>query len=105
MIPVEQSLWEAAPLKPTRMEYSEMELKDASSTASLEGMDSDNSNETDESTPSSRSQQIASAKAEKAKAIRQACSSRDLEALALLATSEGGLMEDELRQVACKSAE
>lgn len=87
------------------MEQSEMELKEASSTASLEGVDSEITNETDKSTPSLRSQERASAKAEKAEAIRQACNSHDLEALASLATSEGGLMEDELRQVACKLAE
>lgn len=41
--------------------------------------------------------------AAKAKEIRQACSSRDVEALIHCATTEGGLLEDELRQVACES--
>ncbi|CDM26545.1 hypothetical protein DTO013E5_4731 [Penicillium roqueforti] len=40
------------------------------------------------------------ARAEKAKAIRKACAARDVEALAVHATSEGGLLEDDLRQIA-----
>ncbi|KAJ5503458.1 hypothetical protein N7463_006332 [Penicillium fimorum] len=40
------------------------------------------------------------ARAEKARAIRKACAVRDVEALAVYATSEGGLLEDELRQLA-----
>ncbi|OQE38907.1 hypothetical protein PENCOP_c007G06212 [Penicillium coprophilum] len=40
------------------------------------------------------------ARAEKARAIRKACAVRDVEALAVHATSEGGLLEDELRQIA-----
>lgn len=47
--------------------------------------------------------QIADARATKAEAIRKACGSRDVEALAMHATSEGGLLEDELRQIACES--
>ncbi|KAJ5374042.1 hypothetical protein N7517_006048 [Penicillium concentricum] len=43
-------------------------------------------------------QQIA--RAEKARAIRKACAVRDVEALAVHATSEGGLLEDDLRQIA-----
>jgi heterodisulfide reductase subunit B len=84
------------------MEQSETEQKDTNCTGSLGGGESDTSNESVESMPSLRSQQIASAKAAKAEAIRHACSVRDLEALASLATSEGGLMEDELRKVACE---
>lgn len=38
----------------------------------------------------------------KAEAIRRACDSRDIEALVSHATTEGGLLEDELRQRACK---
>ncbi|EKV11190.1 RabGAP/TBC [Penicillium digitatum] len=38
--------------------------------------------------------------AEKARAIRKACATRDVEALAVHATSEGGLLEDDLRQIA-----
>lgn len=61
------------------------------------------------STPSSErpeetleSQQMAQALAGKAAAIRKACDSRDVEALVSYATTEGGLIEDELRQRACK---
>lgn len=43
------------------------------------------------------------ARAEKARAIRKACAARDVEALAMHATSEGGLLEDGLRQIACES--
>lgn len=42
------------------------------------------------------------ARAEKVRAIRKACATRDVEALAAHATSEGGLLEDDLRQIACK---
>lgn len=41
-------------------------------------------------------------RSEKADAIRHACKSRDLEALAAHGISEGGFLEDELRQMACK---
>lgn len=47
-------------------------------------------------------QQMEKARAEKAQAIRQACDTHDVEALISYATSEGGLIEDELRQKACK---
>ncbi|KAJ5498023.1 hypothetical protein N7453_007074 [Penicillium expansum] len=40
------------------------------------------------------------ARAEKVRAIRKACATRDVEALAAYATSEGGLLEDDLRQIA-----
>lgn len=49
-----------------------------------------------------RTQEIAKARAEKAEAIRQACDAHDMEALVSHATSEGGLIEDELRQRICK---
>lgn len=39
---------------------------------------------------------------EKANAIRRACDLRDLDTLVSHATSQGGLLEDELRQLACK---
>ncbi|CAI7621061.1 unnamed protein product [Penicillium glandicola] len=39
-------------------------------------------------------------RAKKARAIRKACAARDVEALAVHATSEGGLLEDDLRQIA-----
>lgn len=42
------------------------------------------------------------ARAEKARAIRKACATRDVEALAVHATSAGGLLEDDLRQIACE---
>lgn len=42
------------------------------------------------------------ARAEKARAIRKACAMRDVEALAVHATSAGGLLEDDLRQIACE---
>ncbi|KAJ5085909.1 hypothetical protein N7532_010680 [Penicillium argentinense] len=47
-----------------------------------------------------KSQQIAAARAEKAAAIRRACDDHDVEALVSYATSEGGLVQDELRQKA-----
>ncbi|CAI7638849.1 unnamed protein product [Penicillium discolor] len=40
------------------------------------------------------------ARAEKARAIHKACAMRDVEALAVHATSAGGLLEDDLRQIA-----
>ncbi|OQD64451.1 hypothetical protein PENPOL_c007G00233 [Penicillium polonicum] len=40
------------------------------------------------------------ARAEKARAIRKACATRDVEALAVHATSAGGLLGDDLRQIA-----
>lgn len=42
------------------------------------------------------------AQAEKARAIRKACAMCDVEALAVHATSAGGLLEDDLRQIACE---
>ena len=42
------------------------------------------------------------AREEKARAIRKACAMRDVEALAMHATSAGGLLEDNLRQIACE---
>ena len=38
---------------------------------------------------------------EKAEAIRRACDLRDIDALVSHATSEGGLLQDELRRLAC----
>jgi hypothetical protein len=46
-------------------------------------------------------QQHAKSRAEKSAAIRRACDAGDVEALVSYATSEGGLLEDELRQRAC----
>lgn len=40
--------------------------------------------------------------AEKAEAIRRACGLGDLDALVSYASSEGGFLQDELRQLACK---
>lgn len=37
----------------------------------------------------------------KAEAIRVACAEQDLDALVELATSEGGLLDDNIRQKAC----
>ena len=56
----------------------------------------------DRSEKSLRTQQAEKARKEKIEAIRRACTSRDLEALISHAINEGGLLEDELRQVACK---
>lgn len=39
--------------------------------------------------------------AKKREDIRRACAARDLDALVSHATSEGGLLQDELRQSAC----
>lgn len=47
-------------------------------------------------------QQAENARAEKAEAIRHACETRDVEKLVSFATSEGGLIDDELRQMACE---
>ncbi|KAJ5367650.1 hypothetical protein N7541_001591 [Penicillium brevicompactum] len=55
---------------------------------------------TENSPLSAREQNILETRAKKAIAIRQACASRDVEALIRYATSEGGLLEDELRQIA-----
>ena len=41
--------------------------------------------------------------AEKADAIRRACDLQDLNALVSYAASEGGFLQDDLRQLACKS--
>lgn len=49
----------------------------------------------------SESRQKVEAMANKAEAIRKACDSRDIEALVSYATTEGGLLEDGLRQKAC----
>jgi hypothetical protein len=54
---------------------------------------------------SSVTQQRSKARAEKAAAIRQACDAGDVEALIGYATSEGGLLDDELRQRACTVSE
>ena len=42
------------------------------------------------------------ARTKKASAIRKACAAHDIEALAAHAASEGGLLEDGLRQMACE---
>lgn len=47
-------------------------------------------------------EQISKARKEKSEAIRRACDARDIEALVSHATTKGGLLEDELRQRACK---
>jgi hypothetical protein len=49
-----------------------------------------------------KTQQMEKVRAEKAQAIRLACDTHDVEALVSYATSEGGLIEDELRRKACK---
>lgn len=46
-------------------------------------------------------QQQGKARAEKVAAISRACDTNDVEALVSYATSEGGLLDDELRQRAC----
>lgn len=50
-----------------------------------------------------REEGISSYIAEKVVGIRRACDLRDLDALVLFAASEGGYLQDELRQLACKS--
>jgi hypothetical protein len=42
------------------------------------------------------------ARSKKEEAIRKACNLRDLDALVSYATSEGGLLNDDLRRSACK---
>ncbi|CAG8925683.1 unnamed protein product [Penicillium salamii] len=56
--------------------------------------------ETKESTLSMREKEMLRARAKKASDIRKACASQDVEELVRHATSEGGLLEDELRQIA-----
>ncbi|KAJ5142769.1 uncharacterized protein N7515_001556 [Penicillium bovifimosum] len=83
------------------MENSAKELSDSGSeTAFRSGESAGDLSKAGEASQSLRTQEIASAQAEKARAIREACASRDVEALAAHATSEGGLLEDELRQLA-----
>lgn len=41
--------------------------------------------------------------AEKAESIRRACDLRDVDALVSYATSEGGLLRDDIRRTACQS--
>jgi hypothetical protein len=60
------------------------------------------SDETKEPRPSLESQELANTRSKKASAIRKACEAQDVEALAVHATSEGGLLEDEIRQLACR---
>lgn len=57
----------------------------------------------DDSSGSSSSEAdiLARLRAVKFAAIRRACDLRDLDALVSHATSEGGLLDDELRQMAC----
>lgn len=54
---------------------------------------------TDDSLRSSETQSAHDS--EKAEAIRRACDFRDIDALVSHATSEGGLLKDELRRLAC----
>lgn len=58
---------------------------------------------TNQPAESLESKQKAKARAEKAEAIRRACDTRDIVALISYATTEGGLLDDELRQRACMS--
>lgn len=50
-----------------------------------------------------KNQRASSYVVEKTDGIRQACDLRDLDALVSYATSEGGYLRDDLRQLACKS--
>jgi RNase P/RNase MRP subunit p30 len=61
-----------------------------------------NLSKTGEASQLLKTQEIASAQAEKARAIREACALRDIDALTAHATSKGGLLEDGLRQLACE---
>lgn len=54
---------------------------------------------TDDSARSSEVQSVHDS--EKVEAIRRACDLRDIDALISHATSEGGLLKDELRRLAC----
>lgn len=49
-----------------------------------------------------KEEKVDSYAAEKIDGIRKACDLRDLDALVSYATSEGGYIQDELRQLACK---
>lgn len=49
----------------------------------------------------SETEQTPSHIAEKAEAVRRACDLRDFDALVSHATSEGGFLRDDIRQLAC----
>ena len=82
-----------------------VEQRNESSTEGSVSLDneklSDSSSETSEKVLETQLKE--KARLEKAEAIRQACRSRDTEAIISHAVSEGGLLEDELRREACKS--
>jgi hypothetical protein len=86
------------------MENSRIERNQSIPAATSEKEFSEVLNETKESMPSFRSQEIPNQRTKKASAIRRACTEHDVEALVMHATSEGGLLEDELRKIACKLA-
>lgn len=73
-------------------------LRSKESASTFDEKASSSSVQSDEDIPQRREK----ARAEKAEAIRKACNSYDIEALVSHATSAGGLLEDELRQQACK---
>jgi len=50
-----------------------------------------------------RPKPLSAVETDKVMQILQACRDRDLEALSALATSEHGLIEDEIRRTACES--
>lgn len=86
------------------MDSSDNEKREDFMTEKLASDDDDvKSLASDESSEGSlKSKQTNKARAEKPEAIRQACDSRDIEALVSYATTEGGLLEDEVRRRACK---
>lgn len=76
------------------------DLSSQMSDSSADGKLSRSSHGQPEVTP--ESQQMAQARANKAEAIRKACDSCDIDALVSYATTDGGLLEDGLRQRACQ---
>jgi hypothetical protein len=84
------------------MQTSGIEQNESSSAAMSEKHSIGCSDGTNEPMPSMISQELAKTRAKKTSAIRKACAAQDVEALAMYATSEGGLLEDELRQIACR---
>lgn len=77
--------------------------KNVSKSAETPLKDSDETSGEIKESLSARDQELEEARAKKASAIRKACASHDVEELIAHATSEGGLLEDQLRQVACRS--
>ncbi|KAJ5601310.1 hypothetical protein N7510_010844 [Penicillium lagena] len=82
------------------MDQSRISSARASVSSVEEKLSTASSGDSTGSLPPSEAERLSSLRAEKALAIRRACTSRNLDALVVHATSEGGLLHDELRQIA-----